>query len=554
MKKRKVIFNEPDINSAEVKSKMNFDEILKKEIKMKQFRYKKYFMPKLILSIALITSLSYLITKLLSEPMHDNESKNKILIKNQTLHQFKAENQNSLLKDSLLHYTTTAISSYKRPSQNLYQDLSDYYKHNGVHSQKFIIESEKDTTIKGKQGTILSIDANSFVDRDNNLIKGEILLELKECYLLNDMLKENLSTMQKDNMLKTGGMIFIDAKQHGKSLFLAKYQEIEMYNPNELVGADTSMFIFHGHRNSSDYSIDWELDKLSRIPYPIATLYPESKKNDIRISHIEYFAEKYRFDKANMLTILDTIFFTFETETEPFGNVSKVKLLKERFNNTSLANALEEFKNVSQNFKKDNLSSSGVVNDRTQRYKFAILDRRDHNNYKYILHDCLTEAAVKKENLNKLAPINSKAVSHIDSISNPYYKIIGYKPKKNMAFYIKELGWANCDSYIEQKKIVDKSKILNNVRISKYSNNENTKLLFVDKNGLLTIIKPKDDNFFWTFSDIPVGVDAKIIGDILVRNEKYSEELQFQVQVKEKIKQKLSYNIPGDINSKSSLK
>ena len=88
--------------------------------------------------------------------------------------------------------------------------------------QKLKVNAQKDTTIVCKEGTKLSIKANSFVNVNGDLIKGNIDLNVTEYYKLSDMLLANLSTTSNGEQLETGGMLNIKASKEGELLKLKK--------------------------------------------------------------------------------------------------------------------------------------------------------------------------------------------------------------------------------------------------------------------------------------------------------------------------------------------
>jgi hypothetical protein len=80
------------------------------------------------------------------------------------------------------------------------------------YQQNFSFSAAKGTIIEGEKGTVLQIPANCFVDSKGNAVTGEISFLLQEAYSYSDMLFQNLSTVSNGELLETGGMLFIEAR------------------------------------------------------------------------------------------------------------------------------------------------------------------------------------------------------------------------------------------------------------------------------------------------------------------------------------------------------
>ncbi|MBL7816136.1 MAG: energy transducer TonB [Saprospiraceae bacterium] len=77
--------------------------------------------------------------------------------------------------------------------------------------QYFIFSSESDTTINGKEGTILKIPKLIFETETGSILKGNVKLELTEFLRTSDMVLANLTTESDEKPLETGGMLYINA-------------------------------------------------------------------------------------------------------------------------------------------------------------------------------------------------------------------------------------------------------------------------------------------------------------------------------------------------------
>ena len=72
--------------------------------------------------------------------------------------------------------------------------------------QQFCINNNRDTFIRGEQGTVVFIKANSIAREDGSKITNCVQLELKEAFSKSDMLLNNLTTTSNDKLLESEGM------------------------------------------------------------------------------------------------------------------------------------------------------------------------------------------------------------------------------------------------------------------------------------------------------------------------------------------------------------
>lgn len=145
-------------------------------------------------------------------------------------------------------------TNYKLPSLNetgdsLWADADKY-----IPYQIYTINTSKDTVIVGKDGMVVAIPANSFVDENGNVVSGKIDFELKEALDTKTILEGGLSTMSNGELLETGGMFYINARQNGKSLKIAEGKNIYADVPSD--PSKTGMLLFDGER-MKDGNINW---------------------------------------------------------------------------------------------------------------------------------------------------------------------------------------------------------------------------------------------------------------------------------------------------------
>lgn len=119
------------------------------------------------------------------------------------------------------------------------------------------LNSEKDTIVKGRKGTKIQIDKNTFTDIDGNPVKGVIDLFVKEVMSPEDIIRENISTIAEEGILETRGMMKIEAFSQGKKLKLADNKNISIYFPTRSYASE-DVKLYYGKENENRI-VEWEI-------------------------------------------------------------------------------------------------------------------------------------------------------------------------------------------------------------------------------------------------------------------------------------------------------
>ncbi len=177
----------------------------------------------------------------------------------------------------------TSISSQEETTVlttlNQGNGLEQFYNTVKKSPQTFLINTLKDTVIKCKEGTILRLKANSFVNKKTgDVLKGEARLEVTEYYTLSDILLGNLSTKSDDRLLETGGMLFLKAYSSENLLELNKKMTIEI--PVENKKEDMQLFMGQETQQGINWIINTseDIEEITNIPFAIideVPSYPE---------------------------------------------------------------------------------------------------------------------------------------------------------------------------------------------------------------------------------------------------------------------------------------
>ena len=137
---------------------------------------------------------------------------------------------------------------------------------NYKNAQTFVIDNKNDTIIKCNEGTQIKIPRNSFVIKaSEEKPQGLVELHVTEYYKLPEIIDAHLSTQSHEEILETGGMLYMQAFSGNKECELKKGSKIGLSFKD--VTEKDSMMIFSG-RIADDY-MDWEPgNEESKEDYP----------------------------------------------------------------------------------------------------------------------------------------------------------------------------------------------------------------------------------------------------------------------------------------------
>jgi hypothetical protein len=131
--------------------------------------------------------------------------------------------------------------------------------------QSFTLDPTKDNVIKGEDGTVITIPANAFLDKNGNVVQGSVSMDLKEILSLSDQLTSGVFAVSDGKLLSSGGEFYLKFTAGGQELTLADYKSIDVVIPADNV--DTTMTIFTGNNvvnnpienDTSGSTVNWQL-------------------------------------------------------------------------------------------------------------------------------------------------------------------------------------------------------------------------------------------------------------------------------------------------------
>lgn len=161
-----------------------------------------------------------------------------------------------LVKSGLSEPVTVNESSAAILSYNTQNTFATLFEQPEEKAQTFVFNPVAAQNFLCSEGSRLFIPANAFVlEATGKQVIGEVTLHVSEYYELGDILLSKLSTRTADQLLETGGMLFLAASADGQPCILAPGKQIEIdFSGTEIWD---KMSTFYGVKDSSD-NIIWE--------------------------------------------------------------------------------------------------------------------------------------------------------------------------------------------------------------------------------------------------------------------------------------------------------
>ncbi len=401
--------------------------------------------------------------------------------------------KNSIIKKDSLIDNVNQDFTYQPQTNNKINDLvkefnglNDFYKQFEKPSQKFKINASKDTIIICREGTKITFSPNSFITESGQLVQGEILFEVKEYYQISDMLLANLSTTSNQEILETGGMLFIEAFSKGEKCQLKKDEVIEIYFPTKNEKKD--MKLFYGDWASK--KINWTLSEPIPIEleeaevFSIVETMPEFPGGQQKL--IEYLASNVTYPKsARDSGIGGTIYVGFIIDE--IGHIQNARVI--RGIQPSLDQAAISAVKKMPKWKPGEQGGKKVKVQMTVPLRFSIGGEGFNTNNEKYAKDF--EKEVSDENISK---------TDMSEISQ-------------YIFSTSKLGWINCDRFyktedpkvnyivnLENTNDIDIKIIFNKINSILIGSRKHTKYIFdhipMGYNFTLVAIKYENDQYY----------------------------------------------------------
>lgn len=148
--------------------------------------------------------------------------------------------------------------------------------------QHFMFNAQNGATLEGEDGTLIVIPKNALIDKNNHPIKGMVDAELIEAIDWEDMIAYNLTTMNGDKALSSGGMVHIQFTQNGTKLSIDQTLPLHIEIPTD--NYNPEMMAWEGIPGNG--KLDWQnptpLKKyLTEVPLELLDFLPPGFENEV---------------------------------------------------------------------------------------------------------------------------------------------------------------------------------------------------------------------------------------------------------------------------------
>lgn len=149
--------------------------------------------------------------------------------------------------------------------------------------QVFQVLPSAGATIEGKNGTLVIVPSNAFVDESNKVITEMVQFELVEALRLEDMVLYNLTTTADGKALETGGMLHFYFSCNGKEVRVSPAKPLYVEVPTEKV--KKGMMVFEGKPDGT--KMNWKNPKplkkfLANISFDLLDFLPTGFEDSVR--------------------------------------------------------------------------------------------------------------------------------------------------------------------------------------------------------------------------------------------------------------------------------
>ncbi len=152
------------------------------------------------------------------------------------------------------------------------KNANELFEKIATPSERFTLDIKSDTALVCKNGTIISIPKDGFMDKDGNVVSQNVTIEVVEALSLNDFLRNDLQTVSGNRLLQSAGMIYIDASVGDQALTLKENTSLQVEFPAPFVDSDFKVFTGkHDDQGNINWQEEEDIDE-RMIPFPLKEL------------------------------------------------------------------------------------------------------------------------------------------------------------------------------------------------------------------------------------------------------------------------------------------
>lgn len=324
---------------------------------------------------------------------------------------------------------------------------------------KFLVNSNSENLLECSGGTRLAVKENAFLTSDSIPYRGNVLMEVTEALHSSDFLKNGLATVCDGRILKSGGMVKIEAKsENGKELLLRDNNQISIALPAmgtpqegfELFTSDNGQdWVETNQKPLNQYALDIpprpylkvryvrnkipQFDESTKPHKPIEPVYPRQPTKPRRESY-ERKIRWYQFLSANEIRQRDSLNY-------------QDAMMRYRKRMAKYEEDITVFEDRCSKYPANlELYYKRLATWNREKAKFL---KEQEAKSKYIIDPILDyDKAVKlyKKELQEWESLRDKAeaeyLAEMDKIGVPQDVDLSYFVFRNTG-----LGWANCDRF-----------------------------------------------------------------------------------------------------------
>jgi len=416
-------------------------------------------------------------------------------------------------------------------------------------ADEYVIDQNFEKELLLSQGTKAKIPAHAFCNMDgSSLVNDNVSVTFKEAFDYTHMVDNRLLTQTADQILETGGMIYIEATQNGIPVKLQEGKEIELLFPQQKSKGGMELFtgvdgeggitweetgesiseekeeLFVQVDMTPITSFVFEYEDNIVIPDEIMPSFPKVLHKPQPPARIKYSEEKYQELYQKYEKTLASYYIKMEQRPEQISawheevkrrkelliahkrtsistyvkkwmefQIEKINEKSKTISHHKLVGALETFlqRKVGDGqydyLKHRNKMFGGALND--------VLDHYDIPNYDY-------SDAVMGDYCFKIYP----AINEVSRSIQDEKIEMGYVDLDVSRYVVRtsNLGWINCDRFMRYQE-----EELMNFEFADNSEESQYYLVFKD---IKSLISPRRINGKVIFYGVPKGQDVRLIG------------------------------------------
>lgn len=176
--------------------------------------------------------------------------------------------------------------------------------------QTFSINPLQGATLEGKDGSLIIVPKNAFVDKNGQLIQQPVTMEVIEALKISDMIAYNLTTTSNGKALSSGGMIYMQPYSLGEQVNINPNAPLYIEIPTD--NYQTNMQSWHGVVDNNG-DVNWESPKdlekfLVRVDLDLLDFLPPGFEEAV------HAGMPFRKHETASKKLIDSLYYALENE------------------------------------------------------------------------------------------------------------------------------------------------------------------------------------------------------------------------------------------------